>query len=83
MKRLCYTALVLWMLLLTRTQANLTVTLRYQTRMLMGLEEDVRNLQQQIDHTYVRGPLPTRVDETTPTPLRIHPKVGQHGPTAN
>jgi hypothetical protein len=49
----------------------------------MGHQADLMNLQEQIDHTYVRGPLPKHVDAATPTPLVIRPKVGQLAPDEN
>lgn len=75
MKNLTIIALVVWMLILTRTQANLSIGLHYLNMEVMGHEDDLLNLQQQIDrackrHRHVR-------------PTRIPLKVGQLAPDKN
>lgn len=81
MRNVFYVLIVIWLLLLlSRTQGNIIIGLQYQTRILQGHTADLFNLQQQIDGTYVQGPLPKHYDETTPTPLgprRLRKHIGQ------
>lgn len=80
MNRLTVVLIASLLLLLWRAEANLTISVRHLNGIVAGQQEDLFNLQRQIDGTYVRGPLPVHVDESTPTPLtprHLHKHVGQ------
>lgn len=69
MRNLTVILIVIWLLALSLVQRDIIFAQRVSTRELMGHQADLMNLQEQIDHAYVRQHLPTHVDAATPTPV--------------